>query len=126
MTEWWEVTLLLLHAIHFTLVQLTTTDPGDLSLNGYMVAPREDTGTTLDGSASYVGSWENGTDIKLLCNKVRTCMHMYDVCMYVCTYTPYNRMSAMIIIYVETGLVEVKKIRGGAISSKVLAMDHVQ
>ena len=32
-------------------------------------------------------------------------------------------MSAMIIIYVETGLVEVKKIRGGAINSKVLAMD---
>ena len=85
MTEWWEVTLLLLHAIHFISVQLSTTDPGDLSLNGYMVAPREDTGTTFDGSASYVGSWENGTDIKLLCNKVRTCMHMY-VCMYVCMY----------------------------------------
>ena len=70
MTEWWEVTLLLLHAIHFTSVQLTTTT-GD-SLNGYMVAPREDTGTTLDESVAYVGSWEDGTDMKLLCNGVST------------------------------------------------------
>ena len=77
----------------FTSVQLSTTDPWDVSLNGYMVSPREDTGTPLDGNVSYVGSWENGTDIKLLCNKVSTCMHMYDVCMY----APYNRMSAVII-----------------------------
>ena len=73
----WKVTLLLLHAIHFTSVQLTTTDPRDQSLNGYMVAPREDTGTTLDGNVAYVGSWESGTDMKLLCNRVSTCMYMY-------------------------------------------------
>ena len=78
LTEWWEVALLLLHAIHFTSVQLTTT--ADVSLNGYMVSPREDTEVPLDGNVSYVGSWENGTDIKLLCNKVCTCMCMYDVC----------------------------------------------
>ena len=71
----WEVTLLLLHAIHFTSVQLTTT--ADSSLNGYMVAPREDTEAPLDESVSYVGSWENGTDMKLLCNEVSTCMYMY-------------------------------------------------
>ena len=71
----WEVTLLLLHAIHFTSVQLTTT--ADVSLNGYMVAPREDTGTPPDGNVSYVGSWESGTDMKLLCNGVSTCMYMY-------------------------------------------------
>ena len=72
LTEWWEVTLLLLHAIHFTSVQLTTTDPAATSLIGYMVAPREDTGTPLDGSVAYVGSWENRTDMKLLCNGVST------------------------------------------------------
>ena len=55
-----------------TSVQLATTDPADLSLNGYMVAPREDTGATLDGNVSYVGSWETGTDMKLLCNGVST------------------------------------------------------
>ena len=71
----------------FTSVQLSTTDPGDYFLNGYMVAPREDTGTPLDGNVSYVGSWENGTDLKLLCNKVSTCMHMY-VCMYVYPLQP--------------------------------------
>ena len=92
LTEWWEVALLLLHAIHFTSVQLTTT--ADVSL---MVSPREDTEVPLDGNVSYVGSWEIGTDIKLLCNKVHVCTCMMYVCMYVCMYTPYNRMSAMII-----------------------------
>ena len=58
--------------IHFISVQLTTTDPDNESLNGYMVAPREDTGTTLDGSVAYVGSWETGTDLKLRCNGVCT------------------------------------------------------
>ena len=72
MTEWWEVTVLLLHAIYFTSVQLIKTDPGDPFLNGYMVAPREDTGTPLDGSVVYVGNWESGTDVKLQCNGVRT------------------------------------------------------
>ena len=81
----WEVSLLLLHAIHFTSVQLTTT--ADVSLNGYMVASRKDTETTvhyttLDGNVSYVGSWENGTDMKLLCNEVSTSICMY---MYLCT-----------------------------------------
>ena len=56
----------------FTSVQLTTTDPGDESLNGYMVSPREDTGTIFDGNALYVGSWETGTDVKLQCDGVRT------------------------------------------------------
>ena len=69
---WWEVTLLLLHATHFTSVQLTTTDPEDVSLNGFMVAPREDTATALDGSVAYVGSWEKETGMKLLCNGVST------------------------------------------------------
>ena len=53
-----------------TSVQLTTTDPGDVSLNGYMVAPREDTGAPLGPDVAYVGSWESGTDIKLLCGGV--------------------------------------------------------
>ena len=44
------------------------------SLNGYMVAPREDTGTPLDGTVSYVGSWELGTLMKLICNGVSTFM----------------------------------------------------
>ena len=75
LTKWYEVTLLLLHAIHFTSVQLTTT--ADDSLNGYMVASREDTETTvhyttLNENVSYVGSWETGTDMKLLCNGVST------------------------------------------------------
>ena len=73
----WEVSLLLLHAIHFNSVQLSTTDPMAVSLNGYMVAPREDTRPSFDRNASYVGSWENGTDMKLLCNEVSTCMYMY-------------------------------------------------
>ena len=51
-------------------MQLTTT--ADVSLNGYMVAPREDTGAPLDGNVPYVGSWENGADMKLLCNGVST------------------------------------------------------
>ena len=55
-----------------TSVQLTTTDPGDQSLNGYMVAPREDTGAPLGPDVAYVGSWESGTDIKLLCGGVST------------------------------------------------------
>ena len=41
------------------------------SLNGYMVAPREDTGT-LGADVAYVGSWELGTDMKLACNGVST------------------------------------------------------
>ena len=53
-----------------TSVQLTTT--ADVSLNGYMVAPREDTGAPLGPDMAYVGSWESGTDIKLLCNGVST------------------------------------------------------
>ena len=53
-------------------MQLTTTDPAAASLNGYMVAPREATGASLDGNVSYVGSWENGADMKLLCNGVST------------------------------------------------------
>ena len=53
-------------------MQLTTTDPGDDSLNGYMVAPREDTGTSLGPDVAYVGSWENGTDMKLICGGVST------------------------------------------------------
>ena len=40
------------------------------SLNGYMVAPREDTGTPLGADVAYVGSWERGTDMKLVCNGV--------------------------------------------------------
>ena len=53
-----------------TSVQLTTTE--DQSLNGYMVASREDTGIELAGNVSYVGSWEQGTGTQLLCNGVST------------------------------------------------------
>ena len=53
-------------------MQLTTTD---YSLNGYMVAPRVDTGAPLDGNVPYVGSWETGTDLKLLCNGVSTSIY---------------------------------------------------
>ena len=56
-------------------MQLTTTDPEDISLNGYMVAPRKDTGALLDGNVPYVGSWEAGMDMKLLCNGVSTSMY---------------------------------------------------
>ena len=60
-----------IYAIHLhTSVQLTTTE--DESLNGFMVASREDTGPELNGSAPYVGSWVPGTDMKLLCNGVST------------------------------------------------------
>ena len=55
-----------------TSVQLTTTDPGDDSLNGYMVAPREDTGAPLSPDVAYVGSWESGADMKLICGGVST------------------------------------------------------
>ena len=52
----------------FTSVQLTTI--ADRSLNGYMVASREDTGTGLGGNVPYVGTWEAGSGMKLLCNGV--------------------------------------------------------
>ena len=42
------------------------------SLNGYMLAPREDTETPVDGNVPYVGSWELGTDMKLVCDGVST------------------------------------------------------
>ena len=54
-----------------TSVQLSTSDH---SLNGYMVAPREDTGTPLGPGVAYVGSWELGTDMKLICGGVSTFM----------------------------------------------------
>ena len=54
--------------VTITSVQLTTT--ADQSLNGYMVASREDTDTGLGGNVSYVGSWEVGSGMKLLCNGV--------------------------------------------------------
>ena len=56
-----------------TSVQLSTTADG--SLNGYMVAPREDTGAPLGPDVAYVGSWENGADMKLLCNGVSTVIY---------------------------------------------------
>ena len=70
-------------------MQLTITDPGDMSLNGYMVASREDTGAPLDGSAAYIGSWETGTDMKLLCNGVSTleCIICSIMC---CSSIGYN------------------------------------
>ena len=49
-------------------MQLTTTV--DQSLNGYMVASREGTDSALDANVAYVGSWEMGTDMKLLCDGV--------------------------------------------------------
>ena len=49
-------------------MQLTTT--ADQSLNGYMVTPREDTGTPLGADVAYVGSWEIGADMKHLCGGV--------------------------------------------------------
>ena len=47
------------------------------SLNGYMVAPREDTGPPLDGNVSYVGSWELGTDMKLICDGVSAAILLF-------------------------------------------------
>ena len=53
----------------FTSVQLTTT--ADESINGYMVASRQDTGTLLGADVATVGaSWEMGTDMKLVCGGV--------------------------------------------------------
>ena len=57
------------HLYTYYTVQLTTTE--DESLNGFMVASREDTGTPLGADVAYVGSWEMGTDIKLVCGGVR-------------------------------------------------------
>ena len=41
-----------------------------------MVAPREDTGT-LGADVAYVGSWELGTDMKLVCNGVSTLVPVF-------------------------------------------------
>ena len=48
------------------------------SLNGYMVAPREDTGT-LGADVAYVGSWELGTHMKLVCNGVSTLVPVFAI-----------------------------------------------
>ena len=56
---------------------LNRTVSGNLgeSLNGYMVAPREDTGT-LGADVPYVGSWVlEGTDQKHVCGDVSTYFH---------------------------------------------------
>ena len=47
------------------------------SLNGYMVAPREDTGTPLGPDVVYVGSWEMGTDMKLICDGVSAAILLF-------------------------------------------------
>ena len=47
------------------------------SLNGYMVAPREDTGAPLGQDVAYVGSWEMGTDMKLICDGVSASMLLF-------------------------------------------------
>ena len=71
-------------------MQLTTTE--DQSLNGYMVASRLDTGTTLDGNVPYVGTWEAGSGMKLLCNGVSTSVLSYatvqyvHILMYICDF----------------------------------------
>ena len=71
-------------------MELTTT--ADQSLNGYMVASREDTGTEPDGNVPYVGTWEQGTGMKLLCNGVSTSVLSYatvqyvPILMYICNF----------------------------------------
>ena len=56
------------------------------SLNGYMVAPREDTGTPLGPDVDYVGSWEMGTDMKLICDGVSTFMLLFFPTFRVCCF----------------------------------------
>ena len=54
----------------------TVTGISRESLNGYMVAPREDTGTSLSGAVPYVGSWVlEGADQKHVCGNVSTYFH---------------------------------------------------
>ena len=64
-----KLTLFGLNSVQLTLDRVAGGNPQE-SLNGYMVAPREDTGAPLDENVFYVGSWELGTDMKLICNGV--------------------------------------------------------
>ena len=59
-------------SVQLTLDRTVNNNPGE-SLNGYMVAPREDTGT-LGADVPYVGSWVLGTDQKHVCGNVSTAM----------------------------------------------------
>ena len=57
-------------SVQLTLNRTVNSNPGE-SLNGYMVAPREDTGTPLSGDVPYVGSWLlEGADQKHVCGDV--------------------------------------------------------
>ena len=58
-------------SVQLTLDRVVGGNPQE-SLNGYMVAPRNDTGAPLGGSVPYVGSWELETDMRLICNGVST------------------------------------------------------
>ena len=64
-----KLTLFGLNLVQLTLDRAVGGNEAE-SLNGYMVAPREDTGTPLGPDVAYVGSWELGTDMKLICNGV--------------------------------------------------------
>ena len=56
-------------SVQLTLNRTVSGAPGE-SLNGYMVAPREDTGT-LGADVPYVGSWVlEGADQKHVCGDV--------------------------------------------------------
>lgn len=58
--------------MQLTLDRAVSGNAGE-SLNGYMVAPREDAGN-LGAGVAYVGSWElvPGTDQKHVCGDVST------------------------------------------------------
>lgn len=74
--------------MHFpiTSVQLTlnrsVTGNSMESLNGYMVAPREDTGV-LGAGVAYLGSWILGSDQKHVCGNVSTFRPFIGCCLNV-------------------------------------------
>ena len=60
-------------SVQLTLDRVVGGNPQE-SLNGYMVAPREDAGDQLGPDVAYVDSWEMGTDMKLICDGVSASM----------------------------------------------------
>ena len=60
-------------SVQLTLDRVVGGNPQE-SLNGYMVAPREDAGDQLGPDVVYVGNWEMGTDMKLICDGVSAFM----------------------------------------------------
>ena len=68
-------------SVQLTLDRTVNNNPGE-SLNGYMVAPREDTGT-LGADVPYVGSWVLlGADQKHVCGNVSTAIATLTALLY--------------------------------------------